>query len=163
MRLSTKLDPLLDRTLAQATAWLDVFMPELERCSFAHALRSILDRERAGLPLDRLADECASEVPRLLEREQPDVFAAYLALEIAAVREPDIFGPVYHAYREFILRAVLGAARRGGIEAQMAETSVPYEWAARGWHARLLDNRLCIELPGGGKLVLEPQTAAYDA
>ncbi len=163
-------DPrLIDRTLSHATAWLEPFMPVLEQGSFAVALRRILARERAGKPLDSLAEECAAEVPRLLEQDQPDVFAAYVALEVAAAREPDIFGPIYREFREFIMRSVLGAARGGGIDANVAETTPSHQWTGRGksaWTARLVEGRLWIELPNGRIEILDPDLGmveSYDA
>jgi hypothetical protein len=151
--------PLIERALTHATSWLEPFMPVLEQGSFAVALRRTLERERAGKPLDPLAEECAAEVPRLLEQKPPDVFAAYIALEVAAAREPEIFGPTYRLFREFIMRSVLGAARRGGIEANVAETTIRYQWIGRGdsgWQGRLVDGRLWIDLPDGSRQILDP-------
>jgi hypothetical protein len=158
--------PLIERALTHATSWLEPFMPVLEQGSFAVALRRTLERERAGMPLDPLAEECASEVPRLLEQKPPDVFAAYIALEVAAAREPEIFGPTYRLFREFIMRSVLGAARRGGIEANVAETTPRNQWVGRGdsgHRARLVDGRLWIDWADGRKQVLDPDLGMTEA
>lgn len=151
--------PLIERALIHATSWLDPFMPVLAEGSFAVALRKILERERAGQPLDPLAEECAAEIPRLLEQGPPDIFAAYVAVEIAAAREPEIFGPTYRLFREFVMRSVLGAARLSGIDANVAETTLRYKWVGRGkspWRARLVDGRLWIDLPDGTMQILDP-------
>jgi hypothetical protein len=161
--------PLFEHAITHATYWLESFMPVLEQGSFAVVLRRTLERERAGKPLDPLAEQCAAEVPRLLEQSPPDVFAAYIALEVAAAREPEIFGPTYRLFREFVMRSVLGAARRGGIEAKVAETTIRHEWVGRGgsgWHARLVDGRLWIDLPDGSRQILDPDlgmTEQFDA
>jgi hypothetical protein len=151
--------PLIERALTHAIHWLEPFMPVLAQGSFAVALRKTLERERAGKPLDPLAEECAAEVPRLLEQRPPDIYAAYVALEVAAAREPEIFGPTYRLFREFVMRSVLGAARLSGIDANVAETTIRYQWAGRGnapWRARLVDGRLWIDLPDGSMQILDP-------
>jgi hypothetical protein len=151
--------PLIEHALTHATSWLESFMPVLEQGSFAVALRRTLERERAGEPLDPLAEGCAAEVPRLLEQKPPDVFAAYVALEVAAAREPEIFGPTYRLFREFVMRSVLGAARLGGIEANVAETTIRHQWVGRGgsgWQARLVDGRMWLTLPDGSTHILDP-------
>ncbi|MFV8752924.1 hypothetical protein ACNOYE_20455 [Nannocystaceae bacterium ST9] len=151
--------PLIERALTHATSWLEPFMPVLAQGSFAVALRRALERERLGEPLDPLAEECAAEVPRLLEQTPPDVFAAYVAIEVSAAREPEIFGPTYRLFREFVMRSVLGAARKSGIEANVAETTLRHRWVGRGdapWTARLVDGRLWIDLPDGSQQILDP-------
>lgn len=161
-----QLQPLIERALIHATSWLEPFMPVLEQGSFAVALRRTLERERIGKPLDPLAEACAAEVPRLLEQKPPDVFAAYVALEVAAAREPEIFGPTYRLFREFVMRSVLGAARRGGIEASVAETTIHNQWIGRGdsgWRAWLVDGRLWIDLPDGSRVILDPDLGMVEA
>ncbi len=158
-------NPLIERALTHATAWLEPFMPVLSQGSFAVALRRTLERERAGKPLDPLAEECAAEVPRLLEQQAPDIFGAYVALEVAAAREPEIFGQTYRLFREFVMRSVLGAARRGGIDANVAETTIRHQWVGRGkagWRARLVDGRLWVDLPEGSTKILDPDLGMND-
>jgi hypothetical protein len=144
-------------------------MPVLTQGSFGHALRRALERRHAGEAIDPLAEHCASEALQLLERAPPDIFAAYVALEVAAAREPDIFGPTYRLFREFVMRSVTGAARRSGIEANIAETTTQQQWIGRGsssWRARLVDGRLWIETDVGQTRILDPDlgmTEGYDA
>ncbi len=160
---------LIDRARAHATAWLEPFMPVLEEGSFGFALRRTLEREREGKTIDALAEQCAAEVPQLLEQDPPDVFGAYVALEVAAAREPEIFGPTYRLFREFVMRSVIGAARRAGLEANVAETTVRHQWIGRGnsgWRARLVDGRLWIETTDGQTRILDPDlgmSESYDA
>jgi hypothetical protein len=52
------------------------------------------------------------------------------------------------------MRAMLGAARREGIEVQAELLDRRREWSAAGWRASVVGSRLLIELPDGARLVL---------
>lgn len=149
----TETPSLIDRTIAELTTRLELVLSELASAGSA-ALRQTIAREREGEPLDQLAEACVSVVPRLLEQDTPNVFAAYFALEVAAAREPDIFGPSYRLVRDYVMRAMLGAARREGIEVQAELLARRREWSAPGWRASIVGSRLLIELPDGARLVL---------
>lgn len=102
---------LIDRVRIHASAWLDPFLPVLVEGSFGYIESAIAERERDGGVVDPLARQLAGEVLVCLDREEPDIFAAYFALEIAAQLEPDIFGPTYRLFRRFMTQAVVGASR----------------------------------------------------
>jgi hypothetical protein len=114
---------LIDRARIHAASWLEPFMPVLEEGSFVVAEALALEREGAGGAVDPLAERCAAEVLRLLDDEDPDIFAAYVALEVAANREPEIFGPAHQLFREFVMRSVVGAARGSGYEVDVEPLS----------------------------------------
>jgi hypothetical protein len=78
-----------------------------------------------GEAADPLAVALAAETMDRLERPEPDVLAAYVALEIAAARVPTGYGYVFRRYREWLMRALLGVARGRGILASVRETTLP--------------------------------------
>jgi hypothetical protein len=84
-----------------------------------------MGRLGAGEPVDPLAVALMAETVDRLERPEPDVLGAYVALEIAAARAPTGYGYAFRRYREWLMRAMLGVARGRGILASVRETTLP--------------------------------------
>lgn len=82
-------------------------------------------------PVDPLAEWCAEEALCLLQEHPPQLFEGYLCLEVAAAREPAMYGSSFRGYRERMMRAVLGAAREKGLMANVADTTSQGRWVAR--------------------------------
>lgn len=160
---------LIDRARIHANNWLEPFKPVLEEGSYGYIDDRLNEREQAGELVDPLAERCAAEVLQLLDGDEPDIFAAYVALEVAAAREPEVYGPVHRLFREFVMRSILGAARGSGIEANVSETTVRHQWVGRGkdrWRAQLVDGRLWISTSDGQRKILDPELGMledYDA
>ena len=59
------------------------------------------------------------------------MFEAYLCLEVAAAREPEMYGASFRGYRDRMMRSVLGAARERGLMANVADTTSEGRWVGR--------------------------------
>ena len=118
-------------------------------------------RRRAGLidiKLDPLAEWCADEGIILLREDPPHVFAAYVCLEVAAAREPEVFGTGYRGFRDRVMRAVLGAARESGLMVSVPDTTTSGRWVGRNRsqvRAELRGYELRVYLEDGRVIVLD--------
>lgn len=129
-------------------------------------------RRRADLirtQIDPLAERCADEALILLRENPPRVLAAYVFLEVAAARDPRMFGSGYRGYRDRVMRAVLGAARESGLMVNVPETTVSGRWIGRNRsrvRAELRGHELRVQLDDGRVLVLDRDPGmeeGYDA
>ncbi|MFV8750470.1 hypothetical protein ACNOYE_07950 [Nannocystaceae bacterium ST9] len=122
--------------------------------------RALAEHTRAKFEIDLLAELCMREAGSLLEEEPPRPFSAYVGLEIAAAREPQLFGPSFRTYRDRLMRTVLGVARETGVMASVAETTVAGRWIGRNdtrVRAELVDDgSLRVVLANGMAIVLDP-------
>ena len=118
-------------------------------------------RRRADLiqtEIDQLAERCVDEGIILLRESPPRVFEAYVCLEVAAAREPVVFGTGYRGYRDRVMRAVLGAARESGLMVNVPETTVSGRWIGRNRsrvRAELRGHELRVYLEDGRIVVLD--------
>ena len=113
--------------------------------SIGKHLCAVREEER---PADALALWLADEAVALMRPEDPDFFGAYLCLEVAAARERGPFGYVFRRYRDSLMRALLGAARREGIGACVRETTPAAVWRGHRGHvwAELREDRLVVHI-----------------
>lgn len=148
---------LLDATEARMVEHIRIIHPTIAYGALSLMRRAIA--ERGQLALDPLADWCMTEVAVLLEATPPRPFSAYIALEVAAAREPGIFGPSFRTYRDRLMRTLLGVAREAGITANVADTTIVGRWVGRdapGVWATLEDGSLRVMFGNGASIVLDP-------
>jgi hypothetical protein len=111
-----------------------------------------------SMELDPLAEWCADEGIGLLREDPPRVFEVYLCLEVAAAREPEVFGAGFRGYRDRVMRAVLGAARESGMMVNVPDTTVVGRWVGRNRsrvRAELRGYELRVHLEDGRVVVLD--------
>lgn len=111
-----------------------------------------------GATIDALAEWCADGGIVLLQENPPRVFEAYVCFEVAAAREPEVFGASYRGYRNRVMRSVLGAVRESGLMVNVPDTTVSGRWVGRNRsrvHAVLSGHELRVYLEDGRILVLD--------
>lgn len=101
---------LTDQVRLHANAFFESLWTVFEEGSFPYIELKIHERERDGGTVNAQARRAAAEVPLLLRCEEPRLADACMALEFAASREPEIYGPTYELLRAFIMRAYEGVS-----------------------------------------------------
>ncbi|NVB39994.1 hypothetical protein G6O69_19270 [Pseudenhygromyxa sp. WMMC2535] len=127
--------------------------------SYELAEESIKARYSSGGSVDPLAYSSLQDARELLEEEVPEFYAALFCFEIAAAREPEIYGFTYRLFREFMMRCAVGVVRSQGLEVDIPRTTIPNRWIGRNdarFRAQLVDGRLWIQTPEGEQTVFEP-------
>lgn len=149
---------LLDATEARMIDAVTLLHPTITYGALS-VLRRVMRTRGKLARIDPLADWCMTEVAVLLEETPPRPFSAYVALEVAAAREPGIFGPSYRTYRDRLMRTLLGSAREAGLTANVADTTIVGRWVGRdapGVWATLEDGSLRVMFGNGASIVLDP-------
>jgi hypothetical protein len=149
---------LLDATEARMVEHVALIHPTIALGADA-IVRRVLGKQ-SQLTIDPLADRCMTEVAALLESKPARPFSAYVALEVAAAREPGLFGPSYRTYRDRMMRTLLGLAREAGVMVSVADTTVVGRWVGRDApkvRATLVDGSLHVTFGPGVSIVLDPE------